>query len=73
MLAITMLHHPHRPQDIRLGDILPLTTHPPGYYGRPWTCGFNDLSHFNNVFRSRLDMTPSELRQGAAQARIRPV
>jgi transcriptional regulator GlxA family with amidase domain len=38
-----------------------------------WTCGFNDLSHFNDVFRSRLDMTPSDLRQGATQAWIRPV
>jgi len=38
-----------------------------------WTCGFNDLSHFNNVFRSRLDTTPSDLRRGAPQARIRPV
>jgi AraC-like DNA-binding protein len=38
-----------------------------------WTCGFNDLSHFNNVFRSRLDTTPSDLRRGATQARIRPV
>jgi AraC family transcriptional activator of tynA and feaB len=35
-----------------------------------WTCGFNDLSHFNNVFRSRLDTTPSDLRRGAMQARI---
>ena len=38
-----------------------------------WTCGFNDLSHFNNVFRSRLDATPSDLRHRATQARIRPV
>jgi AraC-like DNA-binding protein len=38
-----------------------------------WTCGFNDLSHFNNVFRSRLDTTPSDLRRGATRARIRPV
>jgi AraC family transcriptional activator of tynA and feaB len=38
-----------------------------------WTCGFNDLSHFNNVFRSRLGMTPSDQRRRATQARIRPV
>jgi AraC family transcriptional regulator, positive regulator of tynA and feaB len=38
-----------------------------------WTCGFNDLSHFNNVFKSRLGTTPSDLRQGATQARIRTV
>ena len=37
------------------------------------TCGFNDLSHFNNVFRSRLGTTPSDLRRRATQARIRPV
>ena len=28
-----------------------------------WTCGFNDLSHFNNVFRSRVSKTPSALRR----------
>ena len=38
-----------------------------------WTCGFNDLSHFNNMFRSRLNTTPSDLRRGATQPRIRPV
>ena len=37
-----------------------------------WTCGFNDLSHFNEVFRSRLNTTPSDLRRGATQPRIRP-
>jgi AraC-like DNA-binding protein len=34
-----------------------------------WTCGFNDLSHFNNVFRSRLGTTPSDLRRMRTQAR----
>jgi len=33
MLAITMLHHPHRPQDIRLRDIPPLIPHPRGITG----------------------------------------
>jgi AraC family transcriptional activator of tynA and feaB len=38
-----------------------------------WTCGFDDLSHFNNVFRSRLDTRPSDLRREATQARTRSV
>jgi transcriptional regulator GlxA family with amidase domain len=38
-----------------------------------WTCGFNDLSHFNNVFRSRLGTTPPDQRRRATQARIRPL
>jgi AraC-like DNA-binding protein len=33
-----------------------------------WTCGFNDLSHFNNVFRSRFARTPSDLRRAATTA-----
>ena len=38
-----------------------------------WTCGFNDLSHFNKMFRSRLGATPSDLRRGTTQARLHPV
>jgi AraC-like DNA-binding protein len=38
-----------------------------------WICGFNDLSHFNNMFRSRLGTTPSDLRRRATEARIPPV
>lgn len=33
-----------------------------------WSCGFNDLSHFNNVFRSRLNTTPSDLRKDNASS-----
>ena len=33
MLAITMLYHPHLPQDTRLGDIPPLIPHPRGITG----------------------------------------
>jgi AraC family transcriptional activator of tynA and feaB len=38
-----------------------------------WACGFNDLSHFNNMFKSRLDTTPSDLRRTAMQAWPRPI
>jgi len=38
-----------------------------------WTCGFNDLSHFNKMFRSRLGATPSDLRRETTQARLHPV
>jgi transcriptional regulator GlxA family with amidase domain len=37
--------------------------------GIAWTCGFNDLSHFNNVFRSQLGTMPLDLRRKAT-ARI---
>jgi len=30
--------------------------------------GFNDLSHFNRMFRQRFDMTPSEWREGKLAA-----
>jgi AraC-like DNA-binding protein len=29
-----------------------------------YRCGFNDLSHFNKVFRARFDQTPREWRNG---------
>jgi transcriptional regulator GlxA family with amidase domain len=37
-----------------------------------WTCSFYDLSHFNNVFKSRLDTTPSDLRRRTTKVRIHP-
>jgi AraC family transcriptional activator of tynA and feaB len=29
-----------------------------------WSCGFSDVSYFNSVFKSRVGMTPSEMRSG---------
>jgi len=39
-----------------------------------WDCGFSDVSYFNGVFKQRVGMTPSSLRQSAsAEAQITPL
>ena len=34
-----------------------------------YSCGFNDISHFNHAFRKRFGMTPSDLRSAESAGR----
>jgi AraC-like DNA-binding protein len=36
-----------------------------------FAAGFGDLSYFNRVFRARYDATPSDVRAGAQEGKVR--